>query len=41
VRADRVQIQQVLFNLVRNAAEAMEHSPRREVTCTRRPSRMG
>jgi two-component system sensor kinase FixL len=29
---DKVQIQQVLFNLMRNAVEAMEASPRRELT---------
>ncbi len=29
---DKVQIQQVLFNLLRNAVEAMEASPRRELT---------
>ena len=28
---DKVQIQQVLINLMRNAAEAMRHSPRREI----------
>jgi two-component system, LuxR family, sensor kinase FixL len=32
VLADRVQIQQVLLNLVRNAVEAMEISPKRELT---------
>jgi two-component system sensor kinase FixL len=32
VMADRVQIQQVLLNLIRNAVEAMESSPRRELT---------
>ena len=37
VSADRVQIQQVLFNLVRNAAEAMQQSPRREVTIATAP----
>src|SRR5499426_1709047 len=31
VLADKVQIQQVLLNLVRNAIEAMEQSPRREL----------
>ncbi len=31
---DKVQIQQVLVNLMRNAAEAMEDSPRRELTIT-------
>jgi len=29
-----VQIQQVLLNLVRNAVEAMEHQPRRELAVT-------
>lgn len=32
ILADRVQIQQVLVNLVRNAVEAMENSPLRELT---------
>jgi len=32
VLADRVQIQQVLLNLIRNAIEAMEESPTRELT---------
>jgi two-component system, LuxR family, sensor kinase FixL len=32
VLADKVQIQQVLFNLMRNAVEAMEDSSRRELT---------
>jgi two-component system sensor kinase FixL len=31
VLADKVQIQQVLFNLIRNAVEAMESSPKREL----------
>ena len=34
VLADRVQIQQVLVNLFRNALEAMEQSPRRELAVT-------
>ncbi len=32
VQIDRVQIEQVLFNLLRNALEAMQDLPRREVT---------
>jgi two-component system sensor kinase FixL len=32
IEADRVQIQQVLLNLMRNALEAMEQSPRRELS---------
>ena len=32
VLADKVQIQQVVLNLMRNAMEAMEHSARRELT---------
>jgi two-component system sensor kinase FixL len=32
ILVDRVQIQQVLVNLLRNAAEAMANSPRRELT---------
>jgi two-component system sensor kinase FixL len=31
VLIDRVQIQQVVINLLKNAAEAMEHSPKREI----------
>lgn len=34
VMIDRVQIQQVLINLIKNAAEAMEHSTERELTVT-------
>jgi len=36
VKADRVQIQQVLINLVRNAVQAMEASPVRQVQITTR-----
>ena len=32
VLADKVQIQQVLLNLIRNAIEAMEQAPKRELT---------
>jgi two-component system sensor kinase FixL len=32
VFADRVQVQQVLINLLRNAIDAMQHSERRELT---------
>jgi two-component system sensor kinase FixL len=38
VRIDRVQIQQVLFNLLRNAAEAMRDSTRREITIHTAPA---
>lgn len=31
---DRIQIQQVLLNLMRNAIDAMKHSPRKELTIT-------
>lgn len=41
VAADRVQIQQVLFNLVRNATEAMEQSTRREIVIATAPSGTG
>jgi two-component system sensor kinase FixL len=34
VLVDRVQIQQVLVNLFRNALEAMAHSPRRELVAS-------
>lgn len=36
VKVDRIQIQQVLINLVRNAVEAMTRSPQREVTISTR-----
>jgi PAS domain S-box/hemerythrin-like metal-binding domain len=36
VRVDRVHIQQVLVNLVRNAAEAMADAPRRDLTISAR-----
>ena len=38
VVADRVQIQQVLINLMRNAMEAMRDSPRRELVVRTRPT---
>lgn len=37
VEADRVQVQQVLINLMRNAMEAMKESPRRELTVRAAP----
>ncbi|MBE7196526.1 MAG: PAS domain S-box protein [Parafilimonas terrae] len=37
VLADRVQVQQVLVNLLRNAREAMQRSDRRELTVEARP----
>ncbi len=37
VLADKVQIQQVMLNLVRNAIEAMEHSERRELVIATLP----
>jgi len=36
--ADRVQIQQVLLNLMRNAVEAMETSPKRELVVSATPA---
>jgi signal transduction histidine kinase len=36
VQIDRIQIEQVLFNLIRNAVEAMANSPRRELIITTR-----
>ncbi|MDP4002674.1 ATP-binding protein [Methylobacterium sp. NEAU K] len=41
VLADRVQIQQVLINLIRNAHEAMHDSGRRELTITAAPTQDG
>jgi two-component system, LuxR family, sensor kinase FixL len=41
VLADRVQIQQVLLNLIRNAMEAMEGSPRRDLTISVAPETAG
>jgi two-component system sensor kinase FixL len=38
VRADRIQIQQVIINLVRNAVEAMEDCAEREVVISTRPA---
>ncbi len=37
VLVDKVQIQQVLLNLIRNAIEAMEDTPRRELTVSSAP----
>jgi two-component system, LuxR family, sensor kinase FixL len=36
VLADRIQVQQVLLNLIRNAIEAMQDAPRRELVITTR-----
>ncbi len=36
VEADRIQLQQVLLNLIRNGVEAMSTSPRRELTVSAR-----
>lgn len=41
VMADRVQVQQVLVNLIRNAVDAMQGAPRREITLSARPSEGG
>ncbi|HUB44808.1 MAG TPA: ATP-binding protein [Acetobacteraceae bacterium] len=41
VLVDRVQIQQVIVNLLRNAVEAMEASPRREITIDVAPASDG
>lgn len=41
VLADKVQIQQVLLNLIRNAIEAMHDSPRRELTISTTPAEDG
>ncbi|MGE5722028.1 MAG: PAS domain-containing protein [Sphingomonadales bacterium] len=37
VEVDRIQIQQVLINLIRNAVQAMQHADRREVAISTRP----
>ena len=39
VFADRVQVQQVLINLLRNAIDAMQHSTRRELTLVVAPTK--
>lgn len=41
VLVDKVQIQQVLINLIRNAVEAMAASPDRQLTVTSRPDQRG
>lgn len=41
VLVDKVQIQQVLINLIRNAVEAMADSPVRRLTVTSRPDQRG
>lgn len=41
VFADKIQIQQVLLNLMRNAIEAMEHSDRKELTISTYPAEDG
>jgi two-component system sensor kinase FixL len=41
VLVDKVQIQQVLINLIRNAVEAMAASPVRQLTVTSRPDQHG
>ena len=38
VLADKIQVQQVMFNLLRNGAEAMARQPRREIAIAARPS---
>ena len=38
VEIDKVQVQQVLFNLLRNAIEAMQDQPRRELVVATQPS---
>jgi len=38
VLADKVQVQQVILNLIRNAIDAMEDSPRRELSISVRPA---
>lgn len=41
VLADRIQVQQVILNLVRNAVEAMQGRPRRELRIESRPADAG
>jgi two-component system sensor kinase FixL len=41
VLADRIQVQQVLLNLIRNAIEAMQDQPRRELVVAARPAEDG
>lgn len=41
VICDRIQVQQVLLNLIRNAVEAMQRSPRQQLEIRSRPARSG
>ena len=41
VLCDRIQVQQVLLNLIRNAVEAMQRSPRQQLEIRSRPARGG
>lgn len=41
VEIDRIQIEQVLFNLLRNALEAMQGQPRREIVVHAKPAASG
>jgi two-component system sensor kinase FixL len=41
VMADRIQVQQVLLNLIRNAVEAMQETQKRELSITTHPAEAG